>query len=94
MAKDTNSDEARRIIGDNIRRLREETGLSRQELADEVETTRGVVHELENRLKSPSVEMLGRFARTFTRLLQREITSADLLTAPRAGRKEPAGVKR
>ncbi|HAX72234.1 MAG TPA: Cro/Cl family transcriptional regulator, partial [Firmicutes bacterium] len=46
------------IIGDKIRRLRMEHGLTQEELADRTELTKGYISQVERDLASPSIATL------------------------------------
>ena len=90
MTNQTYSEKMRRVVGDNISHLRAQAGKTREEFAAEVPTTRGVIYEFETQAKSPSLEMLDRIARAFSRLLNEPITAADLLTERKTRKRELA----
>ena len=46
------------LLGDKIKQLRLQTGLTQEELADRCELTKGYISQLENDLTSPSIATL------------------------------------
>jgi transcriptional regulator with XRE-family HTH domain len=51
-----------RLLGRNVRKLRQQRGLSQEELAHEAEMKRSYVSDLERGTRNPSVRALGRLA--------------------------------
>ena len=45
-------------IGNKVRNLRQQCGLTQEELADRCELTKGYISQLENNLTSPSIQTL------------------------------------
>jgi transcriptional regulator with XRE-family HTH domain len=52
----------RRIVGTNIRRLREERSLSQEELGFRAKVDFGYLGKIERGIRNPSLERLGRIA--------------------------------
>src|ERR1041384_8080128 len=77
------------IIGRNIEKYRKKARLSRAELAamKQVDTSRGVIYEIEVGKKGASIEMLEKIADALSAVLGEEITVRDLLKEPRAVRR-------
>lgn len=64
------------ILADNIRRLRNEQGLTQEELADRCQINRNYVGMIERRENSPTVDMLEKLAKAFN------IPATSLLEPP------------
>ena len=53
-----NKEEVVKVVGENIRRLRKERGLSQEELSEDSNITPGYLSDIENNKKSVSLETL------------------------------------
>ena len=53
-----NKEEVVKVVGENIRRLRKERGLSQEELSEDSNITPGYLSDVENNKKSVSLETL------------------------------------
>jgi len=80
--------DSRYIIGDNIRILREESGRSIAELCSPMGWSRAYWNDLERGFKTPSVQRMQEIAEVLSEVTGREVTIRDLLTEPRARRRE------
>ncbi len=75
-------------IGDRIRLIREQRGLTRQQLAERIDTSVGIIYFYEKNRKIPSAEILKRIAEALN-------VSADYLLGltddprPRSGKFDP-----
>ena len=56
-------EDVRKIVGRNVRRLREEAGLSQEKLALEAELDRTYVSGVERGVRNPTVTVVARIAR-------------------------------
>lgn len=50
------------LIGERIKELREEKGMTQMELAERMNCTRSMIHAYESGTRKPKIEMIGRFA--------------------------------
>lgn len=87
VAQTYNDDEAKRIIGENVRKLRAASGRSVIDLTESIRMARGYWYEIERGEVNVTIEVLQQIADLF------DVTVRDLLTEPRK-RKEPAGARR
>ena len=66
------------LLGENVRRLRKERGLSQEELAFQAGMKRSYLSDLERGTRNPTVRAVGRLAEAL------EILPADLLNERRS----------
>lgn len=71
----------REVFAWNLRKLRNERGLSQEVLAHDAEVDRTYISALERCVYSPTIDMLGKLAAVL------EVEPAELLKRPRQGRR-------
>jgi transcriptional regulator with XRE-family HTH domain len=76
------SEDTRRLIGANIRRLRETSGMPVTALAEGAGIKRGYWYEIESGLPNVTIDVLDRIAGELSKALGREVEARDLLTDP------------
>lgn len=65
------------VIGNNIRRLRNEKGMSQQELADNANIAKSTIQRIENGTHNPTILMLETIALTITVSIEELIKSKN-----------------
>lgn len=78
----------RRLVGQNVRRIRLERGLSQEALAYDAEVNRAHMSALERGVANPTVVLLDRLARVL------KCAVGDLTSAPTPGHKVPHNLPR